>query len=71
MGMAEGIAGTLGYMLAVVAAIAFFLHAVGHALSDEGHVTTGEKVEAGIATVTLLFCIIGGFIWFRVLVVGT
>jgi hypothetical protein len=71
MGTAESIAGTLGYMLAVVAAIAFFLRAVGHALSDEGHVTTGDKVEAGVAAVMLLFFIIGGFVWFRVLLVGT
>lgn len=71
MGTAETVAGTLGYMLAVVGAIAFFLHAVGHALTDEGHVTAGEKAEAAIAAVTLLFFIVGGFVWFRVLIVGT
>jgi hypothetical protein len=62
--------GTAAYLFAVVTALGFFLRAIGHVLSDEGHATRGDIVEAGVCTVLLLFCIIGGFIWFRVLLVG-
>lgn len=70
MGITTAAIGTAAYLVAVLGAIAFFMREISHALSDEGHVTSGEKAGAAIATVLLLFFIIGGFVWFRVLVVG-
>lgn len=61
---------SVAYLLAVVGGIAVFLRTVGHALSDEGHVSRLEVSQTVAAAVLLVFLIGGGFFWFKVVGVG-